>query len=215
MKTSRYTDEEGSVAAVWPRCGRVSRDEQILAILAQAQRLHAAGRVVPRPRLKHCIVLQVAGDVWRHGCVHDCPDERGRGLSRASKRPGGWFSRRMEPAAQEDVRRTRAMQNELLKEAPGKKSRSAISTPRDGRNGGGATNGQHCAGLPDFWGQRDLLSLRPEVARPERADRRPAGRIDGKLGKTRGFGLCFLHLLGLCFLHLRNVQGHAWNHKRV
>ena len=34
-----------------------------------------------------------------------------------------------------------SMQNELLKEALGEKSYGAISTPRDGRNGGGATKG--------------------------------------------------------------------------
>ena len=98
------------------------------------------------------------------------------------------------------------------------KSRSAISTPRDGRNGGGATKGQHCPGLPDFRGQRDLLPLRPEVARREQAIVRHwfepnGGEIADLLvglteaRKTWGFGLCFLHL--------RNVQGRLWNHKRV
>ena len=57
-----------------------------------------------------------------------------------------------------------SMQNELLKEALGK-NRPALSTPRDGRNCSGAARGQHCAGLPDLWGQRDLLSLQPEAKR--------------------------------------------------
>ena len=43
------------------------------------------------------------------------------------------------------------------------KSDAAISTPRDGREGGGATRGQHCAGVPGLRGQRDLLSLQPEA----------------------------------------------------
>ena len=51
-----------------------------------------------------------------------------------------------------------SMQNELLKEALGKNS-PAISTPRDGRNCSGAARGQHSAGLPNLWGQRNLLSL--------------------------------------------------------
>ena len=59
-----------------------------------------------------------------------------------------------------------SMQNELLKEALGKNS-SAISTPGDGWECGGATRGQHSPGLPDLWGQRDLLSLWPEIARRE------------------------------------------------
>lgn len=55
-----------------------------------------------------------------------------------------------------------SMQADLLKEAPGKNS-AAISTPRDGRESGGAPQGQHCAGLPGLRGQRDLLSLQPEA----------------------------------------------------
>jgi hypothetical protein len=51
-----------------------------------------------------------------------------------------------------------SLQNELLKEALGKNS-SAISTPRDGRDCGGEARGQHCAGLPDVWRERDVLSL--------------------------------------------------------
>jgi putative transposase len=51
-----------------------------------------------------------------------------------------------------------SLQNELLKELL-EKSNPAISTPGDGRNGSGAARGQHRAGLPDLWCQRDLLSL--------------------------------------------------------
>ena len=57
-----------------------------------------------------------------------------------------------------------SMQNELLKKVLGK-NRPAISTLRDGRNCSGASRGQHCAGLPNPWGQRDLLSLQPEAKR--------------------------------------------------
>jgi putative transposase len=39
-----------------------------------------------------------------------------------------------------------SMQNDLLKEALGK-SRSAISTPGDGRESGGTAGRQHCAGM--------------------------------------------------------------------
>jgi putative transposase len=99
-----------------------------------------------------------------------------------------------------------SMQADLLKEALGKSDR-AISTPRDGRECGCATWGGHCAGLPGLLGQRDLLSLWPEVAGRERGDRRSAGRGLTDARKTWGFGLCFLHL--------RNVKGHPWNHKRV
>jgi len=59
-----------------------------------------------------------------------------------------------------------SMQNELLKEALGK-NRPAISTPGDGRDGGGAAGGEHCAGRPDVWGERDVLSLCAEAGRRE------------------------------------------------
>ena len=55
-----------------------------------------------------------------------------------------------------------SMQNELLKEALEKNS-AAISTPRDGRGCGGGMWGQHCAGMPYVWGERDVLSLQPEA----------------------------------------------------
>ena len=59
-----------------------------------------------------------------------------------------------------------SMQNDLLKEALGKSS-WAISTLRDGQNGGGTARGQHCFGVQGLWGQRDLLSLQPKAARRE------------------------------------------------
>ena len=34
-----------------------------------------------------------------------------------------------------------------------------------GRDCGGTTRGQHCAGLPDLWRQRNLFSLHPEAER--------------------------------------------------
>ncbi len=40
-----------------------------------------------------------------------------------------------------------SMQNDLLKEALGKNYISAISAPRDGRNGVGMTGHQHYAGM--------------------------------------------------------------------
>ena len=51
-----------------------------------------------------------------------------------------------------------SMQNELLKEALGK-NRSAISTPRDGRNGGGATKGSAL-----LWPAGPSGSARPAIA---------------------------------------------------
>ena len=114
MKTSRYTEA------------------QILAILRKAEggmpvaqlcREHGMmplpGNGLPANHERERVVLQVAGEVWRDGCRarvtplvrvtmarDDCPDEGGRGLSRARKRSGGSFSRRMEPSAEEDVCRT-------------------------------------------------------------------------------------------------------------
>ena len=58
------------------------------------------------------------------------------------------------------------------------KSRSAISAPRDGRNGGRTTGHQHSAGVPGVRGQRDLLSLQPKAEGRERGDRRSSGRAD-------------------------------------
>jgi putative transposase len=71
-----------------------------------------------------------------------------------------------------------SMQADLLKEALGKKSNSAVSTPRDGRECGGAKGSERCAGLPCLWGERDLLSLWPEAEGRERGDRRSAGWAD-------------------------------------
>ena len=72
-----------------------------------------------------------------------------------------------------------SMQNDLLKEALGKIDRPSVarkanacicrgSKPRDGRECSGAARDQHSAGLPDFRGQGDLLSLWPKVAGRER-----------------------------------------------
>lgn len=63
-----------------------------------------------------------------------------------------------------------SMQNELLKEALGGNS-AAISTPRDGRGGGGEARGEHRAGLPDVWRERDLLSLCAKTGWREGGDR--------------------------------------------
>lgn len=70
-----------------------------------------------------------------------------------------------------------SMQADLLKEALGKND-TAISTPRDGRQSSGAPQGQHCAGLPGLWCQRDLLSLLPKAEGRERRNRRSSGRAD-------------------------------------
>lgn len=51
-----------------------------------------------------------------------------------------------------------SMQAELLKEALGKND-TASSMPRAGREGCGDKAGQHRAGLPGLWRERDLLSL--------------------------------------------------------
>jgi putative transposase len=42
---------------------------------------------------------------------------------------------------------------------------STASTPRDGRDGGDEAGCQHCAGLPDIWGERHMLSLEPQDGR--------------------------------------------------
>ena len=86
------------------------------------------------------------------------------------------------PMARENRRLKRmyadlSMQADLLKEALGKNG-SAISTPRDGRESGGAARCQHCAGLQGLCGQRDLLSLQPEAEERERGDCRSARRAD-------------------------------------
>ena len=57
-----------------------------------------------------------------------------------------------------------SIQNDLLKEAL-EKNRPAISASRDGRDRCGAPRRQHCAGLPDLWGERDMLSLQPQAQR--------------------------------------------------
>ena len=62
-----------------------------------------------------------------------------------------------------------SIQVDLLKEAL-EKSNRAVSTPRDGRASCGAPQGQHSAGLPGLWCQRDVLSLQPKAEGRERGD---------------------------------------------
>jgi putative transposase len=86
------------------------------------------------------------------------------------------------------------------------KSRSAISTPRDGRKGGGATQGQHVLACRTFGVSETCFRYGPKLkAENEEIADLLVGLTDAR--RTWGFGLCFLHL--------RNVKGHPWNHKRV
>ena len=74
------------------------------------------------------------------------------------------------------------------------------STPRDGRDCGGATQRQHSAGLPDLWGSETCYRYGPKLrAENEETANLLTGLTDAR--KTWGFGLCFLHL--------RNVKGRA------
>ena len=72
---------------------------------------------MPRARDEQRIVLQVAGEVWRHGCVADQPE---RALSAIGPRT-------MASAVEDENRRLKrmyadlSMQADLLKEALGKK----------------------------------------------------------------------------------------------
>ena len=72
---------------------------------------------MPRARDEQRIVLQVAGEVWRHGCVADQPE---RALSAIGPRA-------MASAMEDENRRLKRMyadlsiQADLLKEALGKK----------------------------------------------------------------------------------------------
>ncbi|AAW59650.1 transposase (plasmid) [Gluconobacter oxydans 621H] len=86
------------------------------------------------------------------------------------------------------------------------KNEAASPVPGTGRTSCGASWGQHCAGLSDFWDIRDLLSLSSATGSGERQDCRSSGGLT-QAHRRWGFGLCFLYL--------RNVQGQLWNHKRV
>ena len=57
-----------------------------------------------------------------------------------------------------------SMQNDLLKEALGKKA-EAVSKAGDGHEFGRAARCQHRTGLPHLSDQRDLLSVRPQAGR--------------------------------------------------
>ena len=85
------------------------------------------------------------------------------------------------------------------------KNRSAISTPRDGRDCGGATWGQQALACRTFGVSETCYRYGPKLgAENEEIADLLVGLTDAR--KTWGFGLCFLHL--------RNVQGRLWNHKR-
>ena len=86
------------------------------------------------------------------------------------------------------------------------KSRSAISTAREGRNGGGTTGVSIALACRAFGVSETCYRYSPKLKDENEviADLL-TGLTDAR--KTWGFGLCFLHL--------RNVKGHPWNHKRV
>ncbi len=70
-----------------------------------------------------------------------------------------------------------SMQTDILKEAL-EKNEAASPAPGTGHTGCGASRGQHCAGLPDFWDIRDLLSLLSATGGGERQDCRSSGGAD-------------------------------------
>ena len=66
--------------------------------------------------------------------------------------------------------------------------------------------GQHRAGLPGLWRERDCFRCSPKR---DAENEFIADLLEGlpKAHRTWGFGLCFLHM--------RTVQGYPWTHKRV
>ena len=85
-------------------------EPQILAILRQAEggvpvaelcREHGMmplpGNGLPSNHERECVVLYMAGEVWRHGRFHGQPYES-HGMRRIRKQSGGLFSRRMRTA---------------------------------------------------------------------------------------------------------------------
>jgi hypothetical protein len=81
-------------------------EAQIMGVLRQAEGGMPVPGAVPRAWDQQRDVLQVAVQVWRHGCVHDEPDEG----------PGG-----REPAAEAHVCRSEHAGRPASKEALGKK----------------------------------------------------------------------------------------------
>ncbi len=69
-------------------------------------------------------------------------------------------------AIQEENRRLKqmfaelSMQNEPLKEAPGKNSKT-IRSPKDGRKSSGTEKSKRRTGVPNLWFKQDVLSLQP------------------------------------------------------
>ena len=61
-------------------------------------------------------------------------------------------------------------------------------------------------GVPDVWGEQDVLSLCAPKLVGENDE--IADLLVGLRNAKRSWGF------GLCFLYLRNVQGRPWNHRR-
>lgn len=97
-----------------------------------------------------------------------------------------------------------SMQNDLLKLL--EKSRSAISAPRDGRNGGGTTGFSIALACRAFGVSETCYRYSPKLKVENEVI---ADLLTGLTDTRRTWGF------GLCFLHLRNVRGYPWNHKRV
>ena len=150
----------------------------------------AGAGAVPRARDEQRDVLQMACEVWRHGCVHD---------------------RQMKDMEDENRRLKRmyadlSMQTDLLRGGAWKKV-TRPSQRREMAEKAVATKGVSIALACRAFGVSETCYRYS----PKRDDENEviADLLVGltNVHKTWGFGLCFLYL--------RNVKGHVWNHKRV
>ena len=103
----------------------------------------AGFQALPRTWNEQRELLQVACEVWGHGCLDGVADEGDGGL---------------EPPPEADVCRDEHAER-FAEGSPLEKSGKAISTKGDGRDHGEGLACQHRVGVPHVSNQRDVLSL--------------------------------------------------------
>ena len=132
----------------------------------------------------------MAGQVWRHGCVDDQPDEA---------------ARRRKPTVEADVCRfidaKRTDQRGSRKKIDRPAQRRELAEKAVAKQGVSIALACRAFGL-----SQTCYRYGPKLSED---NDQIADLLIGLTRAHKSWGF------GLCFLYMRNVQGHGWNHKRV
>ncbi|MFT5949680.1 MAG: hypothetical protein ACI807_003967 [Paracoccaceae bacterium] len=166
----------------------------------------------------------MAGEVWRHGCVHDQPDKDAGGRKPAPNRRPQHVGQSAQGGAWEKWRGDQLSGRRARRFAVGQRQDPLGNTNSacwavDGRDGGGAPRGLHRCGLSVA---RQGISCMPETGAfdvsatcfcysPGLYDKaKRTANLSTRLTNQR-----ITCKFGLCFMYQRNGKGHLWCHKRA